>query len=341
MPFPVIPPGVHVTPEQFGTLRQWFPIFNVTSLVLAAVTTAVNLTSRKRRAFPSRLTTCFAAAATGFHAALVYSWASDYEHLEPPNKRLPHGSPCEIQGLFFAFFASCLSWWWFLISINLARTITLERTMAELKASEWVYHLFGWGAPLVQVVLLFIFRAVGTEEGALYCWISPRDHGAWKYGAFYAWLSVFYIVGLWYSFWIVKKLLHFHRRRVRTLKAEVQRARMSLPGMGNAVGAGGGRAASHHHQRSVEGSPSGYGSSATAASTRRRVSSAMSTQEGSVATSWFSYYVGRQVMFVLVLGIRWAVFLTWQINYSLWEQGMSSIPVSAAAGARCAAPRAC
>uniref|UniRef100_A0A7S1CKR8 G-protein coupled receptors family 2 profile 2 domain-containing protein n=1 Tax=Bicosoecida sp. CB-2014 TaxID=1486930 RepID=A0A7S1CKR8_9STRA len=343
-----IDPGrVHVTPAQFETLQDWFKVLNTISLVLSAVTVATNLLQAKKRAFPSRLTTCFAVAAFGFHVALSLSYLEDWATTAstPPDVPPERWSSCEVQAIFFAYFSTAVVFWWLIISFNLHRVVHMELTVKQARAYEPAYHVAGWGAPLLQVALLFGFKGYGTEVGALYCWITTKDHAVWKLLAFYGTLTTFSVVGLVWSYHIMSKLSKFHRRRMRVQRAALMRARASarnvrgsmstrgsvtgeetpfLTGAEDSdgardddlsIGRGGGMSATEASAVYVASSPNVSDSDAGRAV----------AQASSSGGSYFSYYLWRQAMFMLVMLIRFVGFVVWQANYMLFTYDASVV----------------
>lgn len=75
--------------------------------------------------------------------------------------------------------------------------------------------------------------------------------------------------------------------------------------------------------RHTAGSDSSYAQGAVLARTGTDSSAALASTTGD--STYFSYYVWRQAMFMLVMLVRFVGFVAWQINYMLFSHGDSVI----------------
>jgi len=87
----------------------------------------------------------------------------DFRFLAPPEALVDMWAPCSLQGAVFQFFASCIMWWWAIISFNLWRVVRFRLPLHDVAQHERFYLLLGWGCPIVSSVVLLGLQGYGTE----------------------------------------------------------------------------------------------------------------------------------------------------------------------------------
>lgn len=123
----------------------------------------------KFRLFPSRLSTLFVLCSLGLNFTILAGHSQDWAQLwRDKLEKKPSTTFCQVQGIFFQFFAAAEILLWFCIALSMYLILVKKKSFEELSAYELRFHLGWFGGALAMTVIPSVLHPAVPQLGELH-----------------------------------------------------------------------------------------------------------------------------------------------------------------------------